>query len=260
MGSEYQGWVGEGRELFRGEEKSETEEAESRESYNVRNISAGSMIMILFSTIIVIIISTGGKFPDQSCPTLRSASSSHICWTPDLNFWNPFIDSHLPTSLWRKSLTRMASALHQLSVRLLAWEEKPQNFFEFHQKEIWSHFAHWGVMVSYGGRIEYKLVFFSNLEKILKTKIMIFFAWKIYLWNKSRTLHTFLFLNRPKYQPEFCNFFSVSPLASTSPPSFYPHSTKASCPRFLANVISLLWLLTFCYCSGPFLGCNYFFI
>ena len=51
MGSEYQGWVGEGRELFRGEEKSETEETESRESYNVRNISAGSMTIILFSTI-----------------------------------------------------------------------------------------------------------------------------------------------------------------------------------------------------------------
>ena len=84
MGSEYQGWVGEGRELFRGEEKSETEEAESRESYNVRNISAGSMMMIIFSTIIVIIISTGGKFPDQSCPTLRSASSSHLCRFPNL--------------------------------------------------------------------------------------------------------------------------------------------------------------------------------
>ena len=83
MGSEYQGWVGEGRELFRGEEKSETEEAESRESYNVRNISAGSMMIILFSTIIVIIISTGGKFPDQSCPTLRSASFSHLCQVPN---------------------------------------------------------------------------------------------------------------------------------------------------------------------------------
>ena len=83
MGSEYQGWVGEGRELFRGEEKSETEEAESRESYNVRNISAGSMTIVIFSTIIVIIISTGGKFPDQSCPTLRSASFSHLCQVPN---------------------------------------------------------------------------------------------------------------------------------------------------------------------------------
>ena len=84
MGSEYQGWVGEGRELFRGEGETEKEGTESRESYNVRNISAGSMMMIIFSTIIVIIISTGGKFPDQSCPTLRSASFSHLCQVPNL--------------------------------------------------------------------------------------------------------------------------------------------------------------------------------
>ena len=104
MGSEYQGWVGEGRELFRGEEKSETEEAESRESYNVRNISAG------------------GKFHDhdhfQRYHCHRKVASSqtkavlhlgllpfhtfadfHICWIPDFDFWNPFLDSHLPTSL-----------------------------------------------------------------------------------------------------------------------------------------------------------------
>jgi len=72
MGCEYQGWVGQGREQFQGEEESEAEAEKARESYNVRDISSG------------------GKFPDQNCPALRS------------------------------SLTRMASALHQLSLRLLA--------------------------------------------------------------------------------------------------------------------------------------------
>ena len=60
MGCEYQGWVGQGRELFKGEEKSEEE---ARESYNVRDIS------------------TGGKFPDQNCPALRSAK---ICKSTNL--------------------------------------------------------------------------------------------------------------------------------------------------------------------------------
>lgn len=83
MGSEYQGWVGQGRELFQGEEKAAADanielntevnsKTEARETYNVRDISSG------------------GKFPDQTCPKLRS------------------------------SLTRMASSLHQLSLRLLS--------------------------------------------------------------------------------------------------------------------------------------------
>ena len=41
MGCEYQGWVGQGRELFEGEEKgSEADEDESQESYNVWDMSA----------------------------------------------------------------------------------------------------------------------------------------------------------------------------------------------------------------------------
>ena len=60
MGGEYQGWVGQGRELFQGEESTEEGEVEAeevRESYNVRNIS------------------NSGKFPDQTCPELRSAKA-----------------------------------------------------------------------------------------------------------------------------------------------------------------------------------------
>ena len=59
MGGEYQGWVGQGRELFQGEERNEDEvkAEEVRESYNVRNIS------------------DSGKFPDQTCPELRSAKA-----------------------------------------------------------------------------------------------------------------------------------------------------------------------------------------
>ena len=60
MGGEYQGWVGQGRELFQGEERNEEGEVEAeevRESYNVRNIS------------------DSGKFPDQTCPELRSAKA-----------------------------------------------------------------------------------------------------------------------------------------------------------------------------------------
>lgn len=71
MGPEYQGWVGQGREIFSQDSDVKTGQIEVRESYNVRDISPG------------------GKFPDQNCPQLRP------------------------------SLTSLASASHQLSLRLL---------------------------------------------------------------------------------------------------------------------------------------------
>ena len=78
MGREYQGWVGQGREQFQGGEE-RTDEVEKkilssslswtssyssppkvRETYNVRDVSSGA------------------KFPDRTCPTLRSEKTESL--------------------------------------------------------------------------------------------------------------------------------------------------------------------------------------
>ena len=79
MGREYQGWVGQGREQFQdGEERTEEVErkillpfswhhhlyhgpiTQVRETYNVRDISSGA------------------KFPDRTCPALRSEKTESL--------------------------------------------------------------------------------------------------------------------------------------------------------------------------------------
>ena len=78
MEREYQGWVGQGREQFKGG-KERTDEVEKkilssslswtssyssppkvRETYNVRDVSSGA------------------KFPDRTCPTLRSEKTESL--------------------------------------------------------------------------------------------------------------------------------------------------------------------------------------
>jgi len=54
-GSEYQGWVEQGREIFDQDEDGKVAELEVRETYDMMNISSD------------------GKFPDKSCPQLREA-------------------------------------------------------------------------------------------------------------------------------------------------------------------------------------------
>ncbi|XP_023345783.1 UPF0676 protein C1494.01 [Eurytemora carolleeae] len=54
-GGDYQGWVCEGREIFDQDEDGKIADHEVRETYDLLNISSG------------------GKFPDKDCPTLRPA-------------------------------------------------------------------------------------------------------------------------------------------------------------------------------------------
>jgi len=55
MGVEYQGWVGQGREIFDQDKLGQISKLEARETYNIRDLSLD------------------GKFPDQHCPSLRPA-------------------------------------------------------------------------------------------------------------------------------------------------------------------------------------------
>merc|ERR1712038_1219131 len=54
-GSEYQGWVEQGREIFDQDEDGKVAELEVRETYDLKNISPS------------------GIFPDEDCPDLRAA-------------------------------------------------------------------------------------------------------------------------------------------------------------------------------------------
>ena len=98
MGCEYQGWVGQGRELFKGEEKSEEE---ARESYNVRDISPG------------------GKFPYQNCPALRSANLETI-----LIYQNP----GRPSQEWHQPCT---NSLYGCWLAQRSYKMCPIIFLEF---------------------------------------------------------------------------------------------------------------------------------